>query len=228
MSSDQHHVAASNDHSPKDIPSDAAEDFVEGGSTLSGGGLLSRNASPYSSMTDLRKQQAAQQAAASQSRLSPKKNNRSEVSLTSYGAPTMVNSSGNFPAVGSTLGPFFSAGNLGKGTFCSIHKCINMHYFHRRQKSTMTTNKSSMPRLAAAKVEIGEFVNSGILGGEASMLNFLHEVLPDHTVPVYMGHYQAVNDATLEEDRRQTKGNISNNKNITSAIVMEYLVRFGF
>ncbi|KAG7372301.1 serine/threonine protein kinase [Nitzschia inconspicua] len=237
-------------------PSDAAEDYVEGGSTLSGGELPSRNASPYSSTTDLRKQQQQQQqkhsappaaagatttpATSSLTKPTPPlpSNNNNKKSKTYhsssdtassmiYGAPILVHTTGNFPAVGSTLGPFFSIGKLGKGTFCSIHKCINLAYFHDRHNHKR--EEIIKPRLAAAKVEIGDFVNSGILGGEASILHFLHSVLEDHTVPVYMGHYHATestgtaladgNNNVLE--RRQSK--ISNNKNMATAIVMEYL-----
>ena len=119
--------------------------------------------------------------------------------------------SGNFPAIGSCLGPYFSVGRLGFGTFCSIHKCINLNYNHRK-----TTNKrlklgeepKTDLRLVAAKVETGEFKNSGVLGGEASILHFLDEVLPPQTVPIYVGHYTNKDSAT---------------RNVTSAIVMEYL-----
>jgi hypothetical protein len=224
-------------------------DLVEIGacSTLSGlvggggGGFLSRNASPYSSMRDIQNQPttaAVVDGVASPSIQEPppttttSNNNKkqrkrendnydnnnnnntnasSSVMTSSYGTPILVTTSGNFPAIGSTLGPYFCVGRLGKGTFCSIHKCINLHYFHDDNNNNKK-KKEKIPRLAAAKVEIGEFINSGILGSEASILHFLHSVLPDHTVPMYMGHYQAsvVNDDT---------------KDVTSAIVMEYLVR---
>ena len=129
-----------------------------------------------------------------------------------YGAPISARTTGNFPAVGSTLGPYFSIGRLGKGTFCSIHKCINMRYHHIKIDSTSNNgkNKPKTHRLAAAKVEIGDFKNSGVLGGEASILHFLDDVLPSHTVPSYMGHY-------VSKDRDK------NNNTVTSAIVMEYL-----
>jgi serine/threonine protein kinase len=142
-----------------------------------------------------------------------------------YGAPISAPMSGNFPAVGSSLGPYFSVGRLGFGTFCSIHKCINLHYNHHSDVATTTTpttrnssnnNKSKQSkkkalRLVAAKVEIGDFKNSGVLMGEASILHFLDDVLPPHTVPTFMGHYVSTN-------RDKTT-----NKTVTSAIVMEYL-----
>jgi len=134
----------------------------------------------------------------------------------SYGAPISAPMSGNFPAVGSSLGPYFSVGRLGSGTFCSIHRCINLNYNHRKSSNMSNPrergNKKSKKalRLVAAKVEIGDFKNSGVLGGEASILHFLDDVLPPQTVPTYMGHYVS-------------KSRDSNNKNVASAIVMEYL-----
>jgi serine/threonine protein kinase len=118
-----------------------------------------------------------------------------------FGGHTLVKASGSFPGLGSTLGAYFCMGRLGKGTFCSIHKCINLHHFHRLGIDSQQIKHSR--RLAAAKVEIGEFRNSGVLGGEATMLQFLDSALPENTVPVYMGHYRG--DADV------------------SAIVMEYL-----
>jgi len=134
-----------------------------------------------------------------------------------YGAPIAAPTSGNFPAIGSTLGPYFSVGRLGFGTFCSIHKCINLNYNHSDTKNKKSNrgnskgkDKKKALRLVAAKVEIGEFKNSGVLGGEASILHFLDETLPPHSVPTYMGHC-----VSTDRDRY--------NKNVTSAIVMEYL-----
>lgn len=99
-----------------------------------------------------------------------------------YGAPIAVETAGTFPQAGSILGPYFCLGTLGKGTFSSIHKCINLDYAHRNSNNC---------RLAAAKVELSTFANSGVLMGEALVLHFLDESLPRGTVPVYMGHYTA-------------------------------------
>jgi hypothetical protein len=146
-------------------------------------------------------------------------NPSSTVMSTLYGAPIMVTTTSNFPAIGSTLGPYFSIGKLGKGTFCSIHKCINLHYFHHRhnydknKNHNNKTTKEKIPRLAAAKVEIGEFINSGILGGEASILHFLHSVLPDHTVPMYLGLYQASSSGVLDLDGGDTTCTNNNTQN---------------
>lgn len=55
----------------------------------------------------------------------------SSMSSTIYGRPLPVrDSGGSFPNAGSVLGPYFCLGQLGKGTFSSIHKCINMQYYH--------------------------------------------------------------------------------------------------
>eukprot|EP00980_Cylindrotheca_fusiformis_P025534 scaffold14008_cov124-Cylindrotheca_fusiformis.AAC.2 len=121
--------------------------------------------------------------------------------LASYGGQTLVSTKGKFPALGSTLGQYFCLGKLGKGTFCSIHKCVNLHYFEDEARENGRKRKPH--RLVAAKVEVGEFRNSGVLLGEASMLHFLDSSLPESTVPVYMGHYRGDEDV--------------------SAIVMEYL-----
>lgn len=173
----------------------AASDVVEGGAALSAGatserkGVFSNVNTPHSTAAD----------GARKPKL-PSGN----PSNPNFGGPTLVKSSGAFPALGSTLGPYFSVGRLGKGTFCSIHKCINMHYHHGPKEDLPFAGKEKPKvRLAAAKVEIGEFRNSGVLGGEATMLQFLDSALPPLTVPVYMGHFRGGEEI--------------------SAIVMEYL-----
>jgi serine/threonine protein kinase len=93
----------------------------------------------------------------------------------SYGAPNSVSCSGTFPQVGSTLGPFFCLGQLGKGTFSSIHKSINLCDLS----------------VAAAKVELETFQQSGVLDQEAILLDFLHKNTPAGTVPKYYGYYKA-------------------------------------
>jgi Protein kinase domain len=102
-----------------------------------------------------------------------------------FGKPKQVQSIGKFTELGSILGPFFCLGQLGKGTFSSIHKCICMNYFHRDNNST------ARRRLAAAKVELVSFQQSGVLEAEATILDYLHNTLPPGTVPVYMGHYRS-------------------------------------
>ena len=91
---------------------------------------------------------------------------------------TTVESIGNFPRVGSRLGDYFCLGKLGKGTFCSIHKCCALNYWRAGQKA----------RIVAAKVELSQFSNSGVLEGEAAMLSYLDSSLPPNTVPRFLGH----------------------------------------
>ena len=95
---------------------------------------------------------------------------------TAYGQPKRVLSVGRFPEPGSMLGPFFCVGRLGKGTFCSIHKCISLE---------------DAPKLVAAKVELVDFQNSGVIEGESIMLQHLDSCLPPKTVPKYMGLYKS-------------------------------------
>ena len=124
--------------------------------------------------------------------------------MAQFGGATPVKTTGGFPSLGATLGPYFSVGKLGKGTFCSIHECINLHFNHDSKEGFefLRAGKPKL-RLAAAKVEVGEFKNSGVLGGEATMLQFLDSALEPLTVPTYMGHFRGGDDI--------------------SAIVMEYL-----
>ena len=120
-----------------------------------------------------------------------------------YGAPIPVETAGTFPQAGSILGPYFCLGTLGKGTFSSIHKCINLDYGHRTTTTTTSSTtsihhtNSEKCRLAAAKVELSTFVNSGVLLGEALVLHFLDEALPKGTVPVYLGHYTSGEAAAI-------------------------------
>ena len=159
-----------------------ASDIVEGGGALSVGatsekkGIISAFNTPHSTAADgVRKPKLSSATPAHPN----------------FGGATLVRTSGAFPALGSTLGPYFSVGKLGKGTFCSIHKCINLHYHHDSKDDSPFASKSKPKvRLAAAKVEIGEFRNSGVLGGEAAMLQFLDSCLPPLTVPIYMGHFR--------------------------------------
>lgn len=143
---------------------------------------------------------------------------------TIYGRPIPVSDSGgSFPNAGSVLGPYFCLGQLGKGTFSSIHKCINMQYYHHdpfhntnnntknnnkasplpldadesSSKGTTAATSSSRRRIAAAKVELGSFQQSGVLEAEATVLDFLHRHVPSGTVPVYMGHFRSEKFAAI-------------------------------
>jgi hypothetical protein len=115
-----------------------------------------------------------------------------------YGRAIQVSSSGaDFPKVGSVLGPYFCLGLLGRGTFSSVHKCINMQYFHKHSDSIQQQSQSSSSpsstnrRVVAAKVELADFQQSGVLQAESSALDFLSRSTPTGTVPVYMGHYKS-------------------------------------
>ena len=124
---------------------------------------------------------------------------RTSTTHSNFGSHTLVTTAGGFPNVGSTLGSFFCLGRLGKGTFCSIHRCIDMSYFHtdksvsngKHGNNIQNNNNSGRRRLGAAKVEVSDFKNSGVLTGEATMLNFLDSSTPENTVPKYMGYYVA-------------------------------------
>jgi serine/threonine protein kinase len=95
-----------------------------------------------------------------------------------------VESCGNFPRIGSQFGDYFCLGRLGKGTFCSIHKCCALQYGRFPDDI----------RLVAAKVELSQFSNSGVLDGEASMLSYLDQSLPPNTVPRYLGHFVSTSE----------------------------------
>jgi serine/threonine protein kinase len=136
---------------------------------------------------------------------------------TVYGRPIHVNdSNGSFPNVASILGPYFCLGQLGKGTFSSIHKCIDMQYYYQQHhmnrtvlssvSSTASTASSTMiasaPQLrhqvVAAKVELSSFQQSGVLESEATMLDYLdRHVQPHGTVPAYVGHYRSEKFAAI-------------------------------
>jgi serine/threonine protein kinase len=133
-----------------------------------------------------------------------------------------------FPEPGSTIGPddkFFCLGRLGKGTFCAIHKCVDLSYSHHHPQPSPTpppptplpptltkdeggdnnnnvigvedgcsgnSNSSSISsrkqRIVAAKVELANFVDSGVIDGEASVLKFLDVSLPDGMVPIFVDY----------------------------------------
>jgi len=124
---------------------------------------------------------------------SERRNKRKKLgSGSAFGVPITVASNGaSFPNMGSVLGPYFLLGTLGKGTFSSIHKCINMGYF-ADATDELTRHRS---RIAAAKVELRDFSQSGVLDSEAAMLDFLHRSLPPGSVPHYLGYYKCDNKA---------------------------------
>jgi serine/threonine protein kinase len=125
-----------------------------------------------------------------------------------YGVPTTVSTDGHFPHPASLLGSYFCLGQLGKGTFSSIHKCIHLGYSSK--------DTPLLPRVAAAKVELETFQQSGVLDAEATILEFLHKHLPPKTVPAYYGHYKSTTTTSST--------GTNNKKDATyAALVMEYL-----
>lgn len=124
-----------------------------------------------------------------------------------FGRETRVECSGSFPNAGSQLGPYFFFQTIGKGTFSSIHKCVNLDYFHSQQDGIVR-----QPRVAVAKIELANFVQSGVLEAEATVLDYLSNTLPAGSVPKYMGHFRSVvPDPSGGKDK------------VYAAIVMEYL-----
>jgi tau tubulin kinase len=138
-----------------------------------------------------------------------------------------------FPEMGSLLGGrYFVLERLGQGTFCSIHKCIDLSYI---PNCTM-----DRPCFVAAKVELSSFSNSGVLEGEAMVLRHLHESSPDGSFPIFCEYLRNVetliNPAELAGDQgfgpTQPVGALVPSSTSTapsvssvtiSAIIMEYL-----
>lgn len=127
-------------------------------------------------------------------------------SLNYYGKATVSTVQGNFPSVGSSLGPWFCLGQLGAGTFACVYQCIDLQE----------------GRLAASKVEGGEQGVTGVLESESVVLDFLSRSMPKGTVPEYYGHYRTKNKATsallmqyisgqdMHQLREQVMGNVNN------------------
>jgi serine/threonine protein kinase len=109
---------------------------------------------------------------------------RSNIVGHAYGIPIRAaDPKGEFPQPGSVLGPYFCLGQLGKGTFSSIHKCAYIG--------------GPETHWAAAKVEIADGQFTGVLDSESSMLDYLAKHLPPDTVPKYYGYYKAPKVAAL-------------------------------
>lgn len=150
-----------------------------------------------------------------------------------------------FPEAGSTIGPsgrFFCLGRLGKGTFCSIHKCVDLASSHALEDdrdrgaiiaggsgdgggdgddSSMEEGEIVPPqRIVAAKAELADFVDSGVIDGEASVLRFLDAALPGGMVPLYVDHVREAGGAAGGEG--DGSGSAGDGR-VTSAIIMEYL-----
>ncbi len=131
-----------------------------------------------------------------------------------------------FPEPGSTIGPngkYFSLCQLGHGTFCAISKCVNLSYHHHHKSNTSgggrTGSKENL-RIAAAKVELSSFTNSGVLDGEATILAHLCKNMPQHMTPRFLDYIKT--DARSNK-RNGDDGTSPNNQTEISAIIMEYL-----
>mmetsp|Transcript_4909 Transcript_4909/g.7199 ORF Transcript_4909/g.7199 Transcript_4909/m.7199 type:complete len:788 (+) Transcript_4909:22-2385(+) len=150
-----------------------------------------------------------------------------------------------FPEPGGTIGPngkYFSLCKLGHGTFCAISKCINLAYHHDQQPahvhmgsstdetaSSSSNKQQSNLRLVAAKVELSNFENSGMLDGEAAILAHLSRNMPSQMVPKFMDYIKApqIDPRKKGLDWRDGGGSSGMNNNSSakeiSAIIMEYL-----
>ena len=122
-----------------------------------------------------------------------------------------------FPEPGGTIGgKYFSLGKLGSGTFCEISKCIDLSYFHINPNNTNSgDNADGSPsrrkhhpshRVVAAKVELTDFKNSGVLDGEATILKHLATNMRSEMIPAFVDYLK-----TNKKDKE------------VSTIVMEYL-----
>lgn len=125
-----------------------------------------------------------------------------------------------FSEPGSVFGPtcqYFCLGGLGQGTFCSIHKCVDLSYFHHDHRSKNGNahwqqhqhhqrGHNKKLRIVAAKIELENFTNSGVLDGESNVLQNLSASMPEPMIPVYVDYVKtSLSDKSI------------------SAIMMEYL-----
>ena len=110
-----------------------------------------------------------------------------------------------FPEPGSVVGPddaYFCLGRLGKGTFCAIHKCVDMSFAHHSQHHhhRQVKNGRKRGRIVAAKVELANFVDSGVIDGEASVLRFLDSALPTGMVPTFVDYVRHQGTSLVNSD----------------------------
>eukprot|EP00978_Attheya_sp_CCMP212_P038515 scaffold191727_cov51-Attheya_sp.AAC.1 len=114
-----------------------------------------------------------------------------------------------FPELGSVLaGRYFTLGRLGRGTFCSIHKCIDLTYSHK-------DSPAQNDRVVAAKVELSTFSNSGVLDGEATVLQHLSKTMPPQMIPKF---FEYVRTTTLPTNTAPTAQGPSSSSNNNSNI----------
>ena len=129
-----------------------------------------------------------------------------------------------FPEPGSIIkDKYFCLGRLGKGTFCAIHKCVDLSTHHNNTTLISTadndneddTNQKQQQRIVAAKVELANFVDSGVIDGEASVLKFLDVSLPNGSmVPTYVDYVrQQPNAGGAPSTAMDTTTTTNNNNN---------------
>jgi len=142
-----------------------------------------------------------------------------------------------FPLPGSVLGKdrrYFCLSPLGKGTFCGIHKCVDLSYSHSLNHSTggsteeTGTKPQTIPgrfvqpkvRLVAAKVELSNFTNSGVIDSEAMILSYLSHCMENPAVPKFVEYIKNTN--VIDSVQISSNGDTSSGGKM-SAIIMEYL-----
>ncbi len=137
---------------------------------------------------------------------------------------------------------------MGKGTFCSIHKCVDLSFSHtigqnldrrQQQNGEGSGRDRRRQRIVAAKAELANFVDSGVIDGEAAVLKFLDFSLPTGMVPTFVDYVRqpapltesasplvaggsASNILGMGEASNVEKATNNTNGGI-SAIIMEYL-----
>ena len=126
------------------------------------------------------------------------------------------------------VGRYFTLGRLGRGTFCSIHKCVNLGYHHTQAPlgddngdgksegdSSKKTNENQ--RIVAAKVELSSFANSGVLDGEAGVLRHLARSMPSETIPAYFGYVKDLDEAAAAAAAASADGALGTDSNAAAA-----------
>ena len=98
-----------------------------------------------------------------------------------------------FPLPGSAIGPddkHFCLGHLAKGTFCAIYKCVDLSNSYDALMSGADEDTKKVverkQRLVAAKVELANFIDSGVIDGEASVLKYFYASVPTGMVPTHL------------------------------------------
>ena len=97
------------------------------------------------------------------------------------------------------------------------------HSFYRDDTATATKASNNIAhgrpkqRIVAAKAELANFVDSGVIDGEAAVLKFLHSSLPEGMVPTFIDYVRQPSPSP------QTSNGGGTGHGGVSAIIMEYL-----